>query len=104
MAFLKYQASKQLLGLIMNKLGLISHKIHLWSHSTTCNRYSGVDLQQLFISCTHADDYMFGFLVGEQSHKLLCQPGVIDWTKMYKLYGMYTGTGISVYLQVTQLQ
>ena len=94
----------------MNKLGQISFtcKIHLWSHSTNrveyYNLYSGVDLQQLFISCTHADDYMFGFLVGEQSHKLLCQPGVIDWTKMYKLYGMYTGTGISVYLQITQLQ
>ena len=28
-------------------------------------------------------DITFGFLVGEQSHMLLCQPGVIDWTKMY---------------------
>ena len=44
-------------------------------------------------------DVTFGILVGEQSYKLLCQPGVIDWTKMYMIYSMcsYTGTGISVY-------
>ena len=33
-------------------------------------------------------DVTFGILVGEQSYKLLCQPGVIDWTKMYMIYSM----------------
>ena len=36
----------------------------------------------------HFTDIIFSFLVGERSHKLLHQPGVIDWTKMYKIYGM----------------
>ena len=35
-------------------------------------------------------DVMYVFFVGEQSHVLLCQPGVIDWTKMYKFYGVCT--------------
>ena len=52
MAFLKYQASKQLLGLVMNKLELISHKIHLWSHSTTCNRLSATISSQA-LTCSN---------------------------------------------------
>ena len=49
------------------------------------------------VICIMHTDIIFGFLAGEQSYKLLCQPGVIDWTKMNKIYGMFTGTGISAY-------
>ena len=54
-------------------------------------------MQYLYISHT---DITFGILVGEQSYRLLCQPGVIDWTEMNMIYSMcsYTGTVYYKYL------